>query len=375
MSITSRTITACLLAAASLAGCAHEAKAPAPLTPVRVAPVTASGAPGTPRYSAAILPASRVDLAFKVPGYVAEIEQVAGGTGGRRPLQEGDRVTRGQVLTRLRSNDYDTKVDQAKSQESEVEAALGQAKQAFDRAQGLYDRKSLTRPDYDAAKAAYETVLAKQAGARALSAEAQNARADSSLRSPMNGVILKRLIEVGSLVGPGTPGFVIADTSSVKVLFGAPDTVVRGLSLQRAVTITTPAYPNQPFAGRITSLAPAASPGSLVFDVEVTVPNHDGRLKPGMVASFELAAETAPVQATVSLAAILRSRTRPDGYALFVVDEQNGAHHARLREVTLGDMVANGVSVTSGVRPGDQVVVSGATIVALQEATQVKGES
>ncbi|MEO8074842.1 MAG: efflux RND transporter periplasmic adaptor subunit [Acidobacteriota bacterium] len=371
MSITSRTITACLLAAAPLAGCAHEAKAPAPLTPVRVAPVTASGAPGTPRYSAAILPASRVDLAFKVPGYVDEIEQVADGTGGRRPLQEGDRVTRGQLLTRLRSTDYDTKVDQAKSQESEVEAALSQAKQAFDRAQGLYDRKSLTRPDYDAAKAAYETVLAKQAGARALSAEAQNARADSSLRSPMDGVILKRLIEVGSLVGPGTPGFVIADISSVKVLFGAPDTVVRGLSLQRAVTITTPAYPNQPFAGRITSLAPAASPGSLVFDVEVTVPNRDGRLKPGMVASFELAAETAPAQATVSLAAILRSRTRPDGYALFVVDEQNGAHHARLREVTLGDMVANGVSVTSGVRPGDQVVVSGATIVADGEAVEI----
>jgi RND family efflux transporter MFP subunit len=327
--------------------------------------------PGAARYSAAILPASRVDLAFKVPGYVAEISQVSDGTGRRRALQEGDRVTRGQSLTRLRPDDYDVKVDQAQSQQAEVEAALSQGKQAFDRAQGLYERKSLTRTDYDAAKAAYETALAKQAGAGALAAEAKNARADSSLRSPMDGIVLKRLIEVGSLVGPGTPGFVIADTSSIKILFGAPDVVVRRLSLHQPVTITTVAYPNERFPGRITSLAPAASPGSLVFDVEVTVPNRGGRLKPGMVASFELERDSAPASLTVSLAAILRSKTRPDGYALFVVEEQKGAARARRREVTLGDLVATGVSVTSGLRQGDRVVVSGATIVTDGEAVEI----
>jgi membrane fusion protein, multidrug efflux system len=369
--MTSRTATVCLIAAASLAACAHEATPPAALTPVRVEPAATTGAVGAPRYSAAILPSSRVDLAFKVPGYVAEITQVADGNGRQRALQEGDRVTRGQSLTRLRPADYDVKVDQARSQQAEVEAALTQAKQAFDRAQGLYERKSLTRTDYDAAKAAYETVLAKQSGSRAVAAEAQNARADSSLRSPMDGVVLKRLIEVGSLVGPGTPGFVIADTSSVKVLFGAPDVVVRGLSLHQAVTITTAAYPNERFPGRITALAPAASPGSLVFDVEVTVPNAKGRLKPGMVASFELDSVSAAGPLTVPLAAILRSKTRTDGYALFVVETQNGATHARIREVVLGDMVATGVSVTSGLRPGDRVVVSGATIVADGEAVEI----
>jgi RND family efflux transporter MFP subunit len=362
--------TLCLIAAATCAGCAHEASPPAARTPVRVETIGTTGAPGAARYSAAMLPASRVDLAFKVPGYVAEIAQVADGR-GRRALQEGDRVTRGQSLARLRPDDYDVKVNQAQSQEAEVEAALSQAKQAFDRATGLYERKSLTRTDYDAAKAAYETALAKQAGAGALAAEAKNARGDSTLRSPMDGIVLKRLIEVGSLVGPGTPGFVIADTSSVKVLFGAPDIVVRKLALHQPVTITTAAYPNERFSGRITSLAPAASPGSLVFDVEVTVPNGKGRLKPGMVASFELERDGAPASLTVSLAAILRSTKRADGYALFVVEEENGAAHARLREVTLGEMVATGVSVTSGLREGERVVVSGTTIVTDGEAVEI----
>jgi RND family efflux transporter MFP subunit len=366
--MSSRTV---LFLIAALAGCAHQATPPPSLTPVRAEAVGTAAAPGAARYSAAILPASRVDLAFRVPGYVAEISQVSDGAGRRRALQEGDRVTRGEPLARLRSDDYDARVNQARSQQAEVEAAMTQAKQAFDRAKGLYERKSLTRTDYDAAKAAYETVLAKQAGARALVAEALNARADSSLHSPMDGVVLKRLIEVGSLVGPGTPGFVIADTSSVKVQFGAPDTVVRRLTLHQPVTITTAAYPNERFAGRITSLAPAATAGSLVFDVEVTVPNGSGRLKPGMVASFELDRALAPGQLTVSLAAILRSKTRPDGYALFVVEEEKGVAHARMREVTLGDMVATGVSVTSGLRPGDRVIVSGATIVTDGEAVEI----
>jgi membrane fusion protein, multidrug efflux system len=369
--MTSRTATFALIATASIAGCAHEARPEAVLTPVRVESAGTTGESGAPRYSAAILPASRVDLAFRVPGYFAGIAPVADGAGRQRPLQEGDRVTRGQQLARLRQDDYDAKVDQARSQQAEVEAALTQAKQAFERAQGLYDRKSLTRTDYDAAKAAYDTVLARQAGAKALAAEAQNARSDSSLRSPMDGVVLKRLVEVGSLVGPGTPGFVIADTSSVKILFGAPDVVVRGLSPHQPVTITTAAYPNERFPGRITSLAPAASPGSLVFDVEVTVPNPRGRLKPGMVASFELDHDRAPGRLTVPLAAILRSKKLADGYALFVVEEQGGAAHARLREVSLGDMVASGVTVTSGLREGDRVIVSGATIVADGEAVEI----
>jgi RND family efflux transporter MFP subunit len=164
---------------------------------------------------------------------------------------------------------------------------------------------------------------------------------------------------------------VIADTSAVKMLFGAPDIVVRRLSLHHPVTVTTAAYPNVRFAGHVTSLAAAADPGSLVFDVEVTVPNTDGRLKPGMVASFEIDEATGAGQLTVPLAAIIRSKTRPDGYALFVVEEQSGRVHARLREVTLGDMVAAGVAVTSGLRQGERVIVSGATIVADGEAVEI----
>jgi multidrug efflux system membrane fusion protein len=110
---------ACLLAAASMAACGHEPSATPGLTPVRIETVGSAGVAGAARYSAALLPASRVDLAFRVPGYVAEISHVGDGNGRRRPLQEGDHVTRGQVLTRLRADDYDSRVSQAQSQRPE----------------------------------------------------------------------------------------------------------------------------------------------------------------------------------------------------------------------------------------------------------------
>ena len=356
-----------------IAGCAHEESPPPVPTAVRDEIVGTSGDPGAPRYSAAILPANRVDVAFRVPGYIASLEQVRDGAGQLRPLQEGDRVQQGQTLATLRPDDFDAKLNQAKSQHAEAQAALAQASLAYERASGLYERKSLTRADYDAAKAARDTLVAKEAGAQALVDEAQNAHTDSSLRSPLTGVVLKRLVEVGSFTAPGVPTFVIADTSSVKIPFGAPDSVVRRLSLQQPVTVTTPAYPNTQFRGRITSLAPAADPGSLVFDVEVTVPNRDGRLKPGMVASLNVPGEQhgAGARLTVPLTAIVRSKAHPDGYALYVVETRDGGTYARIREVTLGEMVATGVTVTAGLREGEHVIVSGATIVTDGEAIQL----
>ena len=358
------------MAALMLTGCGAQPAPSSRPTAVRGAIVGPAGPQGPQRYSAAVLPARRVDLAFRLPGYVAEIEQVREG-GRQRLLQDGDRVQLGQVLARIRPDDFDARMRQARSQQAEAEAGLNQAKLAYERASGLYERKSLTRPELEAAKAAYDAMMAKETGARALVDEAQNAQTDATLRSSLTGVVLKRLIEVGSFVGPGTPAFVIADTSSVKVPFGVPDVIVRRLGLQQVVNVTTAAYPNQQFQGRITGLAPAAEPGSLVFDVEVTVANPNGRLKPGMVAALEIGGEAATSAVTVPLPAIIRSKTDQNGYALFVIEERAGSAFARLREVTLGELAPAGITVTGGLQQGERIIVSGATIVSDGERVEL----
>jgi RND family efflux transporter MFP subunit len=366
---TRRGVAATVALAAS--GCSHQAPYQKPLTPVNVQQVTSAVSSAALRYSTAILPGQRVDLAFKVPGYVSALGQARDPGGPSRALHDGDAVRRGDVLARIRTDDVNAKVNQARSQEAEADAAFAQAEQAWERARVLFEKKSITRPEYEAARAAYDTVQARRSGARALVSEAQNALSDSALRSPIDGVVVKRLVEVGSLVGPGTPGYVIVDSAAVKLMFGVPEPVLRRMPIGTAVPIVTESYPNVRFPGRVSGIAPAADPGSLVFDLEVTVANRDGRLKPGMVGILEIANGDGAPSLTVPLPAIVRSRTRPDGYAVFVIEDKDGKPHARLRDVSLGAMAGNGVMVVAGLRAGERVIVTGATIVTDGEAVEI----
>jgi RND family efflux transporter MFP subunit len=362
---TCRVLSVVMMAAGLAGACGHNEPYEKPLTPVRVQAVAHSAAADGVRYSASVEPNTRVDLAFKAGGYI----QTLATTGGRS-IQDGDRVTRGMVLARIHTTDYAEKVKQARSQLAEAEAAAAQINQAHARATQLYQARSITKPEYEQAEAALATVNAKLAGARALVQEAENAQTDTALVSPIDGIVLKRLIEVGSLVGPGSGGFVLADTASVKVVFGAPDTMLRTLKAGDVETVTSEAVPNREFQGRITKIAPTADPRSRVFDVEITIPNRDGALKVGMVAVVQLGAPAAITTAAatagnlaVPLSAIVRSRDKADGYAVYVVEDAAGAAVARLRNVVLGEMLGNQIAITGGVRAGERVIISGGTIV------------
>jgi len=114
-----------------------------------------------------------------------------------------------------------------------------------------------------------------------------------------------------------------------------------------------------------------------VFDVEVSIPNRDGRLRPGMIGAVEVNAEppAAPLldigAPAVPLTAIVRSDTQPEQYSIFVVDGGGDRSTVHARTVTLGAVQGNLVAVTSGLAAGERVVVMGATLLKDGEAVRV----
>jgi multidrug efflux system membrane fusion protein len=214
-------------------------------------------------------------MAFKVGGYVDALQKVRGVDGRMRDIQEGDRITTGAVLARVRQSDYHVTVKEAESQASEAksginvskaqydealsgiassnaelaeaEAGYVKAKLDYERAEALFGSQSMTKANYDAAKAQYDSTTAQVTAARSqirmieakaesakaniqvVQARSQNAEAvveekriplqDTALRSPLNGVVLQKSIEKGTLVSPGTKAFTVADTSAVKAVF------------------------------------------------------------------------------------------------------------------------------------------------------------
>jgi len=205
---------------------------------------------------------------------------------------------------------------------------------------------------------------AAEGASKALLTETQLSLTDAALKAPLSAVVLKRNVEVGSLVSPGAPGFVLADVRSMKAVIGVPDKVVQRLKLGDPLDVTTDAVANLRFKGHITSISPAADPRSRVFNIEVTVPNPKSLLKVGMIATIELDPQRLPATIpVVPLAAIVRSKNDPNGYAVVVVEKQGDREIGRLRDVRLGEASGNGIAILNGLERGEQVVILGAALV------------
>src|SRR5882672_115665 len=399
-----------------------------PPVPVKVATVELHAANSGARYSATIIPRTQVELAFKVDGYVEALQKVRGVDGQMRDLQEGDPIVAGAVLARVRQSEYQVKVKEAESKASEERSAIDaskaqyqealsaiesskaqladsetayeKAKLDFDRAQNLFASQSLTKANYDASKAQFEQATAKLAAARSevrmIQARADSAKSqievikarstgaqavvreksiplqDTALRAPLNGFVLQKSVERGTLVSPGKTGFVVADTSSVKAAFGVADIAVPEMKLGSRLSVETETMPGTQFEGQITSVFPGADPKSRVFNVEVTIPNPKHLLRPGMIVSLRVGrSETVQAQPVVPLNAIVKSQTDANGYAVFVVTEQGGRLIAKVREVKLGETYGNTIAVTEGVKEGDRVITTGVTLVRDGDAVKV----
>ena len=360
-------VAVALLALTAASGCTKAAAREArPPQPVKIEAVAVAPTPSGVRYSATIEPAQQVSLSFKASGFVDAVLQRTGPGGMLHTAQQGDRVARGLVLARVREREYRERVKQGRARVDEGQASLVKARLDLERATTLFASQSLTRPELDSAQAAFDAATARILSAQADEELALAALRDTALVSPIDGVILERKIEVGMLAGAGTPGFVLGDVSTVKARFGIPDSMVQSVALGDALDVSVDAVGASTFAGRVTAIAPAADRQSRVFDVEVTLDNRGGTLRPGMIGAVTLMPRATDAGAgarplTVPLTAVVRSAGGGQ-FAVAVVEGHGDAAVARLRSVALGPVIGNSIAVLEGVAPGEQVVVSGATL-------------
>jgi multidrug efflux system membrane fusion protein len=363
-----------LILVVAVAACRHDTVPEAQPTAVKVALVEHATNPAGTHYSGQVNPATRLDLSFKVGGYIDSIAAVPGVDGKPRLLQEGDAVRAGMQLAAIRRIEYTQKLAEAQAAFAQARVGLDQAKLDFDRTTKLAEHNAVSGADLDAARTKREGAEATLSGARARLDQAVTALSDTVLRSPLAGIVLKRYVEVGALAGLGTVAFSVADVGSVKVAFGVPDVVLPRVHLGATMAITTEAYPGEKFEGRISLIAPSADPRSRVFEVDVTIANSDGRLKTGSVAALALegggdaAAAAAPL---IPLSAIVRSPAHAAQFAVFVVDTTGGHAVAHARDVELGEYLGRVIPVKRGLTGGETVVVQGAGLLSDGEPVEV----
>jgi len=358
---------------------------------VRLVAVESATGGGATTYAAVIAPNAQIDLAFRVAGYVVEIRRSKAADRQVRELEPGALVARGATLARIRPTDYQAVVDKAQGAREEAtagvaaaEAALAeaqagvtQAEADFGRISTLWQQESITKPVYDGAKARVDAARAKVDGAmagiaaakqRAASAgaqlnEAQIALSDTELRAPFDAILLERRVDIGTLVSPGTPAFTLADLHQIKARFNAPDTALRLFRSGQVMQVTVDAFPNEPFQGRVLSVAPAADPKSRSFEITLAIDNPALKLRSGMIASVRATAEAADrPQLRIPIDALVHDAVR-DRYLVYGVEQKNGRTVAKAIDISPGPLVGNQVTVLEGLTTGQRIVGSGANLV------------
>jgi len=277
-------------------------------------------------------------VGFVKPYEAAKVSSEEGGLITYQPFDKGSRVSRGQVVVRLRKDQDRAAYDQALTQ-------YELAKSNFERMEKLYEDKVVTEQDFTNSRFQFEITER--------SLDVLETRLDKSyVTSPISGIVDQKYLTKGEVCGPGTPILNIVDVSRVKISAGIPESFVDDVSKGSQVKITFDVYFGQEFSGTVNYVSPTLSSLNRTFEIELVLNNRDGRLKPEMSANISI------TKSAVDEAIVLPQDLIIDfGNEKFVFVLEGDL--AKKRVVSLGGRNNNDVIITNGLNKGDKLIVEG----------------
>jgi HlyD family secretion protein len=318
-----------------------------------------------------------------------EVKSKASGIVKKLYADYGDTISEGQILAELDKETLQAQVREARAQRLSTQAALQRTKfeaqgpdipflkAAAERARRLYEQGLISTNVLEDAQKEYELVLNKQRAARSnvsvndaevARAQATLERADTDLRnstivSPMNGIVLSRDVEVGDAVSSilvlgsqATLVMTLGDVTSVYVLGKVDEADIGKITLGQPARITVESFKDKKFVGKVTKISPFGKEKDNVttFEVRVSIDNPGGELKANMSANAEIIREEKKDVLLVPDSAILYDKDRKTSVE---VPDPKGEHGRRKVAVKVG--ISNGVKaeVQDGLKAGDKVVL------------------
>jgi membrane fusion protein (multidrug efflux system) len=267
------------------------------------------------------------------------------------PVREGDTVKKGDVLVRLDPRDYEIAVKSAR-------AAHALARADLTRARDLFARELIPRAQLDQA----ETTLSTREAALE-NAELQLER--TTIRAAVGGVVNRLDVEEGSLLSIGDPVAEILQIDRLKAVVGIPESDLNDLRAIRTVSFTVQALDDRTFTGTKHFLASAPDSIARLYRLELAVENTGGELMPGMFIRADVVKREAPEAIAVPLYAVI---SRGADRFVYVVNDDR----AHRRPVSLGILEGWKIQITSGLSPGDRVIVVGHRAVEEGQVVQVR---
>jgi membrane fusion protein, multidrug efflux system len=296
-----------------------------------------------------------VSDSFSVIGSVQAAHEVTvvSETSGRivdLPAKEGAAVSAGSPLASVDKDLREAAVIAA-------EAAYKKAGKDVERAAGLHADKLVSDADLEAARLG-------EASARAQYLVARKELENTTVRSPIDGVVAETYVSLGEQLGPGSRVALIVDASRLKVRALLPERSAIAQRVGEKVEVSSDLFPGRPFEGRIESIG-IRGDETHSFPAEVTLLGAAAsELRAGMSARLTFGGRGERKALLVPRAAVVGSLREP---TVFVV---SGGTAAR-RSIAIGGEYGTDVEVRSGLAESDDVVTGGQTLLADGQAVQV----
>jgi RND family efflux transporter MFP subunit len=253
-------------------------------------------------------------------------------------FNEGDKLSKGSFLIKLDDELLELQLENALIN-------LESQKNDDARNANLLKDNIITGVQYEKTKLALRSA---EAQVKQMKRQLQN----SSIKAPFAGIVTKKMVDLGSFIGMGTPILELTDISSLKLNISVPERDVLKFKKGQNVTVFADVYQNIPFKGKVTSIAVKAD-ASHNFKIEITTPNSSKNpLMAGMYGSVKLENSTAIEALSLPRKALIGSTKKPQ---VFLV--KNGK--AIRTNFTSGNSDAEFIEIVDGLSKNDQIIIKG----------------
>ncbi|MBP8120771.1 MAG: efflux RND transporter periplasmic adaptor subunit, partial [Burkholderiales bacterium] len=216
------------------------------------------------------------------PVVQAMVKSKVSGEVSRVHVQEGQSVVAGQPLISIDTADLKARHDSQLAMMAESRAKLDLAKKNEENNRQLLAKNFISQTAFDSVANSAQVSEANYKSMAAQAAITERALADAQIRAPFNGIVAKRVVNMGEKVTPDAPVIHIVDLNRMELEAPVPVSDIPSVKVGQEIAFKVDGFAERSFKGKVERINPAAEAGSRSISIFVTLPNHDGALKGGM---------------------------------------------------------------------------------------------
>jgi RND family efflux transporter MFP subunit len=357
------TTTACCVAVLLAFACGKEETAVEKvLRPVRTEVVTTSAEARVRSFAGVARSGLESELSFRVAGTVEEV-----------PVTVGAAVGKGQVLAKLDPTDYELKVQEALAGLAQAEAGERNAQADYDRVRGLYENNNASLRELDGARATAESTRAQVEAAEKRLEQARQQLSYTTLRAPVDGQVASVDVEINENVRPGQKVFLLTAGSEIEVEVALPGALITEIEVGNPAAVTFDALDGRTYSARVSEAGVAAVGAATTFPVTVRLDEGDPDIRSGMAGEVEFSFGGSDGTRRMLVPAVSVGEDRNGTFVFVLEDAAAGRGVVRRREVSVGELTADGLEIRGGLTEGEIIVTAG--VRRLSDGEEVRTES